>query len=250
VRLLVSVANSHDAEAALRGGADIIDAKNPARGALGAVELTVLQDIRLACGDRVPLTAALGDRGSARFFERQAALFAAAGASLVKIGFRDAVPAPDIESVLRAAVGGAATAPVPGAVIAVAYADWEHVSSAVPDLVLDAAAAAGAAGVLIDTADKDGPGLSGLMSPDELGRWIAKARGVGLLTAVAGRLCSGDFAWLAPLGADVAGVRGAACEAGRASWISATRVTMLRERCAAASRRAAPSTLPVAAGQT
>ncbi len=37
MRLLVSVANAADAAAALAGGADLIDAKDPAGGALTAV---------------------------------------------------------------------------------------------------------------------------------------------------------------------------------------------------------------------
>jgi uncharacterized protein (UPF0264 family) len=250
VRLLVSVSNGEDAEAALRGGADIIDAKDPARGALGAVERAAFHDIRLTCSDRVPVTAALGDRGPAAFFERQAQAFAAAGASLVKIGFSKAVSRPEIEHLLRAAVRGAAAAPVPAGVIAVAYADWKQVSSAVPDDVLSAAVSAGVAGILFDTADKDGPGLSRLISPGQLDRWIGQAHDAALLVAVAGRLSADDFDWLVPLGADIAGVRGAACDAGRASRISAARVTMLRERCVTASRPGARSTAPVAAAQT
>ena len=57
MRLLVSVASATEASAALAGGADVIDAKNPLAGALGAVSVGVLREIhrgrrRFAPGDR------------------------------------------------------------------------------------------------------------------------------------------------------------------------------------------------------
>ena len=61
MRLLVSVASPDDAREAVAGGADIIDAKDPGMGALGAVSLTRLGDIREVVGGARPLTAALGD---------------------------------------------------------------------------------------------------------------------------------------------------------------------------------------------
>ena len=42
MRLLVSVRNAEEAESALQGGADILDAKEPANGALGKVDATTL----------------------------------------------------------------------------------------------------------------------------------------------------------------------------------------------------------------
>ena len=45
MRLLVSVRSAEEVAAALAGGADIIDAKEPARGSLGAVTATVLSAI-------------------------------------------------------------------------------------------------------------------------------------------------------------------------------------------------------------
>jgi len=61
MRLLVSVAHADEVEAALAGGADIVDAKDPLRGALGAVSPSVLGAIARALGGRRPLSVALGD---------------------------------------------------------------------------------------------------------------------------------------------------------------------------------------------
>ena len=42
MRLLVSVRSADEVAAAMAGGADIIDAKEPARGSLGAVDAATL----------------------------------------------------------------------------------------------------------------------------------------------------------------------------------------------------------------
>ena len=45
-RLLVSVRNGQEAEAALAGGAHVIDVKEPARGSLGRADETTLRSWR------------------------------------------------------------------------------------------------------------------------------------------------------------------------------------------------------------
>src|SRR5207237_2729924 len=61
MRLLVSVRGPAEARAAVAGGADVIDAKDPARGALGPVRVDRLAAIRRAVGVARPVSAALGD---------------------------------------------------------------------------------------------------------------------------------------------------------------------------------------------
>ena len=55
MHLLVSVANAGEAAAALAGGADIIDAKDPAAGAMGAVPGHVFREIRGVVGIARPM---------------------------------------------------------------------------------------------------------------------------------------------------------------------------------------------------
>src|SRR6266436_521775 len=57
MQLLISVAGPADARAALLGGADVIDAKDPRHGALGPVTLHRLAAIRAAVGGARPLSA-------------------------------------------------------------------------------------------------------------------------------------------------------------------------------------------------
>src|SRR5688572_26078519 len=87
MRLLVSVSNASEAAAALEGGADLIDAKDPLEGPLGAVSRDQLRGIYGAVAGARPVTAALGDATDERALERAAREFTADGASLVKVGF-------------------------------------------------------------------------------------------------------------------------------------------------------------------
>src|SRR5262245_50005571 len=59
--LLVSVRSAAEAETALAGGADIIDVKEPRRGALGPADPGVWTEILETVGNRAPVSAALGE---------------------------------------------------------------------------------------------------------------------------------------------------------------------------------------------
>src|SRR6478735_1969877 len=59
--LLVSVRSAAEALAALAGGADVIDVKEPNRGSLGAADDETISDIVRAVAGRAPVSAALGE---------------------------------------------------------------------------------------------------------------------------------------------------------------------------------------------
>ena len=223
MQLLVSVATAAEAIAAVEGGADIIDAKDPAMGALGAVRPDVFCEIRTAARTDQLVTAALGDAGDATAIEDLAREFAARGAGLVKVGFAGLVDDRRIEDLIaRAAVVCKSENPSSG-VIAVAYAEMGDAMWLLP-----IAARAGARGVLIDTANKSGPGLMTSWRATAVESWVAEAHSHGLLAAVAGKLSAQDLLTVSNLGADVAGVRGAACDGGRSGRVSSERVLALR----------------------
>ena len=222
MQLLVSVRDDIEAAAAVAGGADIIDAKEPNAGALGPVSGGVLRAIVAAVRGTRPVTAAVGDAADEDAVERDARAFAAAGVTHVKVGFAGVRSRDRVERLIAAVVRGA-----PGKVIAVAYADHERAGSVPTDAILDAAVLAGAAGFLIDTADKNGPGLRGLMSADAIGGAVARAHSAGLIAALAGQLTADDLPFVRDTGGSIAGVRGAACDGGRTGRISAARVAGL-----------------------
>lgn len=232
MRLLVSVQNQREAEAALAGGADIIDAKDPELGPLGAVSIQTLREIRIAAGHARPLTAALGDAQHEVAIEAMARAFAGTGVSLVKVGFARITSLERATSLLSASISGAAAGSdgVCG-VVAVAYADSSAVASLDRHRVLEAAIRCGAEGVLLDTADKGAAGLRDLVSPQDLASWTAQAHQAGLLVAIAGKLTPEDLPMVKDAGADIAGVRGTACEGGRTGTVSTERVRILRGLC-------------------
>ena len=225
MQLLVSVSDVDEAQAALLGGAIIIDAKDPLLGALGAVSLDVFRGIHTLVGGIRPVSAALGDAVDEEATEHAARVYAGAGAGFVKIGFAQSADLQQTGSLIEAAVRGAK--PAGCGVIAATYADHAD-ASASRDQLVTVAADAGATGVLIDTTDKGGPGLRSLIATDVLTAWVAAAHDAGLIVSVAGKLTSDDLAWARDCGADIAGIRGAACIDGRTSRIAVENVRLLR----------------------
>jgi hypothetical protein len=247
VQLLISVADAREAYSAVAGGAVIVDAKEPAEGPLGAVLPHVLRDIVAAVRGACPISVALGDApaeddpdaggdpegavfGRARDASR-------AGADYVKLGFARTPTAERAAELTAAAVRGA-NAGSAGVrvratrVVAVGYADADRVGGVSPDEIIGVAMRGGAAGVLLDTADKQGGGLFDLMSVERLLDWVREAERAGLIPALAGKLDDRGVATARLLGAHVAGVRGAACRGGRDGPLLTARVRELADAAA------------------
>jgi uncharacterized protein (UPF0264 family) len=227
VRLLVSVRNAAEARTAVLGGADIVDAKEPRAGALGAVAPEVLAAIHAAVPPRAPLSAALGDVATRSELD-QALDGARVPLAFVKLGFAGLDDVQRIGDALGHAVRRAESLPGRPAVMLVAYADWRTAGGPSPFEALALLHAAGAAGLLVDTAAKTGLRLPHLLDPQALSRLGAELRAGGLLYALAGSLRSADFAMACTAGADVVGVRGAACIGGRDGRVDAGLVRGLR----------------------
>jgi (5-formylfuran-3-yl)methyl phosphate synthase len=232
MQLLVSVANLAEARDAVAGGADIVDAKDPSTGALGAVTLDTLQEIHAAVGGRRVVSAALGDATDERRIEHLAFDYASTGVGFVKVGFAGVTAPSCVERLMRAAIRGVRASALRNCgVIAVAYADssGSGTTSVESTALIDIAARAGAGGVLLDTADKRGPGLLRHVPRAQLESWVARAHEARLTVALAGKLTASDLPLICTIGADIAGVRGAACEDGRSSRVSVGKVRRLTE---------------------
>ena len=239
MRLLVSVVDADEARAAAAAGADIVDVKNPAEGSLGAPSPAVIEAVRATVPAALPVSAAIGDMPNLPGTAALAALGAArSGAAFVKVGLWGVANEAEAVALLRAV--REAIAGVPGAeVVAGAYADARRVAPAplAPELLPRVAAAAGVKVCLLDTAIKDGRGLLDWLSPDELTSFVDDARAGGLEVALAGALRAEDLPVVQAAGADIAGVRSAACGDGRRTGpLDAARVRALRAACAATPR--------------
>jgi uncharacterized protein (UPF0264 family) len=230
MQLLVSAASAADARAAVEGGAHVVDAKNPAAGALGPVSFETLHGIVEAVNGARLVTAALGDAHTATSLRDDARRFTSVGAHLVKVGFAGLHEPCEVVALAAAAVHGAREGQAGAGVVLVAYADAQHPAFSAMDL-LGVASEIGAVGVLLDTADKSGPRLTDLVTPSWLADWVGQAHQAGLVAAVAGRLRAGDLPAARRSGADIAGVRGAACDGGRRGQVSARHVRELSAWC-------------------
>jgi hypothetical protein len=232
VRLLVSVTDAHEARVAVEGGVDIVDVKNPAEGSLGAPAPGVIARVSDVVGPDRPVSAAIGDLPNLPGTAALAALGAArSGAAYVKVGLWGTSTEEQAVAVLRAvreAVDGSAS------VIAAAYADAERVPSRPlpPGAVVAAARRAGVGGCLLDTAVKDGRGLFEWLGPAALAALVAEGHAAGLEMALAGALRAKDLPAVRATGADVVGVRSAACRDGRrTASLDAERIGQLRAMC-------------------
>jgi len=231
MRLLVSVRAEEEVAAALDGGADIIDAKEPSHGSIGAVSPSVLGRIIERVPAEYPLSIALGDVANPRQVELAISaldLPRRIGPIYLKVGFAAVTSTYAVAELLRTAVQAAARHSACPHIIAVAYADYSLTQTVHAESIMAAALDAGCAGILLDTFRKIGGNLLTWYPTDALARWIGDGRESGLLTAIAGGLGTREVAGVSALEPDVLGVRGAACDGGRTGAVDSTRVAQLR----------------------
>lgn len=238
--LLASVTSAAEAELALDAGADIVDLKDPAAGALGALPPDTIRDIVREVARRRTLSATVGDLPmDAAVVEAAVGRMAGLGVDIVKVGI---FPGGDRDACL-AALGRHAQAGV--RLVAVLFADQR------PDFALvERARMLGLAGVMLDTADKMAGGLRRHLGQAQLAEFVARARAAGLLCGLAGSLSAADIPALLPLRPDYLGFRGALCRAGRTTALDPALVREVAAaiRGAAQPRSAAASTATAAAG--
>jgi uncharacterized protein (UPF0264 family) len=228
------VRNSLEARAAVAGGCDFLDIKEPSRGSLGMVDHDIMAHIaQYAAGCRgtetpLPCSAALGELLDWK--SRLSEFSLPPGIHYVKLGSAG-IDSPagwaeawqDVRSHLA----------IPAAPslrwVAVAYADWRTANSLQPSRLLEAARTVPCDVLLIDTFDKSAGNLLKWMDVAELRRFGDSGRQAGLKIALAGGLRRAQLPELVAAGPDIFGVRGAACAGGRrTSPLSAKAVRALK----------------------
>jgi uncharacterized protein (UPF0264 family) len=219
-RLLASVRTAAEARLALAGGADFIDAKEAASGALGALPEAVVREIVAAVAGRRTVSATVGDLPME--VDRVVAAVketVATGVDIVKVGFF-----PDAgQRVVASAVGRACSR---ARLIAVLFADLQPDPSLLPAL-----REAGWHGVMLDTAIKNGQGLRAHFSDARLSEFVSEARALNLLVGLAGSLSSVDIEPMVGLRPDYLGFRGALCRGGaRGGELDPAAIQRVRER--------------------
>lgn len=224
-RLLVSVRSVEEAESALQGGADLIDIKEPDRGSLGCADCSIIERIVRTVNGRRPVSAAMGElvdhhtgNGELRCIGLTFVKWGLAGCQSVADWRRDLTQAQ--RQVARVSKG---TQLVP-----VAYADARIAQGPGVDEVVAFACRNRAPALLIDTWNKQaGTNLLDWLSVAELAELRACCHRCGIQLALAGSLNRDAIVQLRAVEPDWFAVRGAACQHGRTSAISAAKVRQL-----------------------
>jgi uncharacterized protein (UPF0264 family) len=167
----------------------------------------------LAAGG-VPVTAALGE--TSEWLDASALPALPPELACVKLGLAGMRRRPDWEADwirVRTRFDAAAGAPLDW--VAVVYADNDMADSPDAHAVIDAAAATGCRGVLIDTYSKSSGTLLTSVTTHQLKAWTAQTHEANLFLALAGRLSAGDLPQLSGVPAEIIAIRSAACPAGR-----------------------------------
>jgi uncharacterized protein (UPF0264 family) len=237
--LLISVAAAEEVAAAVQGGADIIDVKNPREGALGASFPPIIRHVRRVTPAHLPVSATLGDAPNLPGTIALAALGAATcGVQYVKVGLLGPRQAADAVLLLQRVCEAVREISAEVMVIATAYAD-AHKVNALPPLELPAVTAeAGAHGCLLDTAVKGEGNLFTNLDDAQLIWFVHQCRQFHLLSALAGSLVGSDIPRVQAIDPDIIGFRTAACLGDRVKGrIDADRVHQLKILVAASESR-------------
>ena len=214
-RLLVSVRDATEAVAAIAGGCDILDVKEPFRGSLGMADLATMAEVveavnREECDTAVSV--ALGEVSAWRDVSPPAL---PAGVTFAKLGAAGL----QLQADWRATWCGVRrrfedSRSEPFSWIAVAYADWEAANSPPPGEIAMAAAETRCRGVLFDTFTKSGRGLLEWLPLAELAALVRDIRSDGQLVAFAGQIAMTELPALTALQPDIIAIRSAACANG------------------------------------
>ena len=229
-QLLVSVRSVAEAEAALRGGAEWIDLKEPASGPLGAVDAEVARKVVAHARGRASVSAAAGELIDwPTSISRE--LLQVDGVSQLKLGLSKCRDRTCRDAWLAAQRVIAAAGKE---LVAVSYADDVAAHSPAPAAVAALAIDAQCRWLLIDTFDKQGPTLLECLAVPELCAIFQHVRRHRLTTAAAGRLTPAAIAELPLESVDVVAGRSAACGGDRAGMVCAEHVAALRKQLQAA----------------
>ena len=222
-KLLVSVRNTTEAQAALAGGANVIDVKEPQFGSLGMASSATHAAVKKAVAtwqENEPnvsaatrLSAAMGELLDESW---QSQLEVLVGYSYAKIGLAGCTANADWEMLWRKWIDSLPEGTAP---VAVLYADYQKVGAPSPRELIRAASSAAVRTLLIDTHEKKWGDTLDQLGCAELGTVVRRAQDAGFLIALAGSVTLERLPEYLHFRPDWIAVRGAVCVAGRESRI-------------------------------
>lgn len=199
--MLASVTSLNEAVLVLKEGVDIIDMKNPYKGALGALETTLVSNIVNSVNGLIPTSATIGDvEPDDPDLSRYIYDMANTGVDYVKVGLFSNLPSDTFIQVINESARHNIK------LIVVLFA--ENLSSL--DL-LKGLMNSNIKGLMLDTKNKSDKNLCSLINKQLLGEFIRIAKSYGLLTGLAGSLRYENIVPLLDIRPDYLGFRGALC---------------------------------------
>lgn len=232
MELLVSAINIDEAKEAVKGGADILDVKNPVEGSLGANFPWVIHEISDYADGNIIVSTTIGDVPYKPGTVSLAALGAAySGSNYVKVGLYGPENYDEAVDVMRNVVRTIREYDDSITVVACGYADAYKIGSVEYDQIPEVAHDSGCDLAMLDTYIKDGHRLTDHLGKDQLAEFTRKAHNYGLKVALAGSVNKNDVAMLKEIDCDIIGVRGCVCSGGdrNKGTISADLVAELKE---------------------
>jgi (5-formylfuran-3-yl)methyl phosphate synthase len=228
-QLLVSVRSAAEAEAALRGGASVIDVKEPAHGSLGqASDRTIAEVMRIVAGRR-PVSAALGeliDSCADEWVPSELPLAYVKWGLAAYEGHGERSWRQDLSGAMRHLEERQPSCRA----VAVAYADWRRARAPKPEEVCSFAIENPVGAFLIDTWQKDGSTLLDWLPFIEIEHLCERCRTASVPVALAGSLGLDEIRMLLPMRPNWFAVRGAVCQdRQRGAVIDETKVRQLVE---------------------
>ncbi len=229
MKVLVSPMSIEEALESVKGGADIIDVKNPAEGSLGANFPWVIRSVgEIVREHNRLLSATVGDLDFKPGTASLAALGAAfAGADYIKVGLFGIKTENQVFEMMKNVVRAVKDHNPSAMVVAAAYADHSRINAVSPLSIAEPAYRAGCDGIMVDTAIKDGRNLFEFMSREMLEKFVNLAHERGMFCALAGSLSWEHISALKDINPDIIGVRTMVCENGRNSMIRSNLVAKL-----------------------
>jgi (5-formylfuran-3-yl)methyl phosphate synthase len=220
--MLASVTSLNEASALVPLTIDILDLKNPALGALGALELLDVQRIVETFPDQC-ISATVGDLPMVpEVIARAVDEMAGTGVDYVKIGFFESESWQAVLDQLSPIAARGVK------LVAVFFGDQSFSLGALP-----AFKTAGFHGIMVDTADKTRGGLLYYRDLSWLHEFVNVGQSMGCLTGLAGSLSLRDIPVLKSLGADYLGFRGALCAGSRTDALDLSSAAEVRSAMAA-----------------
>ena len=224
---LASVSSIDEARLVRSLGADVIDLKNPARGALGALDEDCVRAIAALPDKDVTLSATIGDL-PAYAAELESAIVGMhdCGVDIVKVGVFDKTISPFMLSVLNRLTGRGIF------IVLVFFAELYR-----PGIDFQRLRRSGITGAMLDTCEKANGNLRGKLDDGTLAEFVRTAEQAGLVTGLAGSLTCEDVPPLLRINPHYLGFRGALCKRHqRTSRIDAAKVREIRRLIPATSR--------------